>query len=237
MTIGITCSYYEKERDNLTEKQLQSLADYRLALQDAGVDMKVLFLPDDEPSLEKLRERVTLESHRLQGVIFSGGANIPPQIYGATPGPYLEATAPCFRPRFEKVIMETMLSQNKPVLGICFGAQVLNVIHGGTLIQDISALIPNAIPHREAMHEVYTEPGSFLREWIGESFEVASYHHQCVQRLASTARVAAKTQDGVIEAIEFPEHRFCIGVQWHPEKTRGSVSTRKLFNTFVQACE
>jgi len=236
MTIGITCSYCERDRKNLTEKQLQNLEDYRLALQDAGAGGNIIYLPQDNPSSEKIREIAKQESCKLQGLILSGGANLPPQIYDATPGPFLEATVPPLRPAFEKAMVEVMLSQNKPVFGICLGSQVLNVINGGTLLQDIPALVPNAIPHREAMHEVRTEPESFLREWISDSFEVASYHHQCVQRLAPSARVAAKTQDGVIEAIEFPQQYFCVGVQWHPEKTRQSASTQILFRKFVEAC-
>jgi putative glutamine amidotransferase len=158
-------------------------------------------------------------------------------MFGAKPDPHLGELVPPMRPAFEKELITIMLAQEKPVLGICYGAQLLNVLKGGSLIQDIPSRFPNAIEHREgARHAVRTEPGTQLRKWLGESFEVASYHHQSIENLAPTARLAALAPDGIIEAVEFPKYRFCVGVQWHPERWRASAATQRLMKTFVDAC-
>ena len=232
MTIGLTCSY--SDENNLTEKQQQNLEHYRLALQDAGAGMKVLFLPDADISLPQIAADCADD---LQGLVISGGADLPPEMFGAKPDPNLGELVPPLRPAFEKELVTIMLAQQKPVLGICYGAQLLNVLEGGSLIQDIPSRFPDAIEHREgARHAVRTEPGTRLREWLGESFEVASYHHQSIEKLAPTASLAALAPDGIIEGIEFPQHRFCTGVQWHPERWRDSDATQRLMKIFVDAC-
>jgi len=232
MTIGLTCSY--SDANNLTEKQQQNLEHYRLALQDAGAEMKVLFLPDANTSQPQIAANCASD---LQGLVISGGADLPPEMFGAKPDPHLGELVPPMRPAFEKELVTIMLAQEKPVLGICYGAQLLNVLKGGSLIQDIPSRFPNAIEHREgARHAVRTEPGTQLRKWLGESFKVASYHHQSIENLAPTARLAALAPDGIIEAVEFPKYRFCVGVQWHPERWRASAATQRLMKTFVDAC-
>jgi len=232
-TIGLTCSY--SDENNLTEKQQQNLEHYRLALQDAGAEMKVLFLPDADTSLPQITANC---ANNLQGLVISGGADLPPEMWSAVADPNLGELVPPMRPAFEKELITIMLAQQKPVLGICYGAQLLNVLEGGSLIQDIPSHFPNAIEHRDgARHEVRTEPDTHLREWLGESFEVASYHHQSIEKIAPSAQLAALAPDGIIEAVEFPKYRFCIGVQWHPERTRESDATQRLMKTFVDACQ
>jgi putative glutamine amidotransferase len=106
------------------------------------------------------------------------------------------------------------------------------------LIQDISSRCPDAIEHREgARHIVHTEAGTRLRELLDENVEVASYHHQSIEKIAPSARLAALASDGIIEAVEFPQYRFCIGVQWHPERWRESETTQRLLKNFVDACK
>lgn len=235
MIIGLTCSY--SDENNLTEKQQQNLEHYRLVLQDAGADMKVLFLPDAETSPDNLQQIAAAYCDELHGLIISGGNDLPPEMFGATPDPKLEELVSPMRPAFEKELINIMLAQQKPVLGICYGSQLLNVLEGGTLIQDISSHFPDAIEHRKgARHEVRTEPETRLRQWLGESFEVASYHHQSIEKLAPTARLAALAPDGIIAAVEFPQYRYCVGVQWHPERWRESEATQKLMRVFVDAC-
>jgi putative glutamine amidotransferase len=235
MTIGLTCSY--DDENNLTEKQQQNLEYYRLALRDAGAEMKVLFLPDSKIPAENLQQIAATVCDDLQGLVISGGADLPPEMFGAAPDPNLGELVPSMRPAFEKELVTVMLAQQKPVLGICYGAQLLNVLEGGSLIQDIPSRCPDAIEHREgARHAVHTEHGTRLREYLGENFEVASYHHQSIEKIALTARLAALAPDGIIEAVEFPKYHFCIGVQWHPERTRESDATHKLMKNFVNAC-
>jgi putative glutamine amidotransferase len=236
MTIGMTCSY--DDENNLTEKQQQNLEYYRLALRDASAEMKVLFLPDSKIPAENLQQIAATVCDDLQGLIISGGADLPPEMFGAAPDPNLGELVPSMRPTFEKELATIMLAQQKPVLGICYGAQLLNVLEGGTLIQDISSRCPNAIEHREgARHIVYIEPGTCLQGWLGENGEVASYHHQSIEKIAPTARLAALAPDGIIEAVEFPQYRFCLGVQWHPERWRESETTQRLLKNFVDACK
>lgn len=235
MTIGLTCSYGDE--NNLSESQQQNLEHYRLALQDAGAGMKVLFLPHAETSVENLRQVAAKYDDDIQGLIVSGGADLPPEMYGAAPDPNLGELVPPMRPALEQELVQLMLAAQKPVLGICYGVQLLNVLEGGSLIQDIDSRCPDAIEHRHgARHEVHTEPETRLRQWLGESFEVASYHHQSVEKIPPTARLAAVAPDGIIEAVEFPKYRFCIGVQWHPERTRESEASQKLMEVFLDAC-
>lgn len=236
MTIGLTCSY--DDENNLTEKQQQNLEYYRLALRDAGAEMKVLFLPDSKIFAENLQQIAATDCDDLQGLVISGGADLPPEMFGAAPDPNLGELVPSMRPAFEKELVTIMLAQQKPVLGICYGAQLLNVLEGGSLIQDIPSHFPNAIEHREgAQHIVRTKPATHLQEWLGESFEVASYHHQSIDKVAPTAHLAALASDGIIEAVEFPQYRFCLGVQWHPERWRESETTQRLLKNFVDACK
>jgi len=235
MTIGITCSYYAE--NDLTDPQRQNLENYRLALQDAGADMKVLFLPDAKTTPAEIAQLAAKQSDNLQGLIVSGGGDLPPEMFGAKPDPKLEELVPPLRPVLETELIGRMLARQKPILGICYGSQLLNVLEGGSLIQDIPSHFPDAIEHRKgALHDVRTEPETCLRKWLGESFEVASYHHQSIENIAPTARLAALAPDGIIEAVEFPQYHFCVGVQWHPERTRESTATRQLMKTFVDAC-
>ena len=235
MIIGLTCSY--DNADTLTEKQQQNLENYRLALQHAGAETKVLFVPAANTSPAQLRQLAEELGDSLDGLLVSGGADLPPEMFGAQPDPKLEELVPPMRPALEEQLIQIMQAQSKPVLGICYGSQLLNVLEGGTLIQDIPSHFPNALQHREgARHDVITEAGTQLRDWLGERFEVASYHHQSVENVAPGARLAALAPDGIVEAVEFPQYRFCVGVQWHPERTRESVATQRLMKTFVDAC-
>lgn len=235
MTIGLTCSYNDPH--NLTEKHAANLEHYRLALQDAGAEVKVLFLPAPETTAAQLRGLAAEWINQLDGLLVSGGDDLPPQLFGAEPDPHLGELVPPLRPALEKELIALALEQSKAVLGICYGAQLLNVLEGGTLIQDIPSRFPDAMEHRDGVrHEVRTEAGSQLRQWLGERFEVASYHHQSVEKVAAGARLAALAPDGIVEAVEFPRYRFCVGVQWHPERTRESAATQQLMKTFVDAC-
>ncbi len=235
MIIGLTCSY--SDENNLTEKHQQNLEYYRLALQDAGAELKVLFLPAANTALAELPQIAAKHCGALQGLIISGGDDLPPEMWGDVPHPNLGELVPPLRPALERELVNIMLSRQKPVLGICYGSQLLNVLEGGTLIQDIPSHFPNAIEHRKgARHEVRTEPGTRLRQWLGDNFEVASYHHQSIDKLAPTAQLAAMVPDGIIEAVEFPKYPYCIGVQWHPERWRESETTQRLMKSFVDAC-
>jgi putative glutamine amidotransferase len=134
-----------------------------------------------------------------------------------------------------------------PLLAICRGSQVLNVAAGGTLVQDIPSSIETDLPHRVPepknadCHDISIVPGSRLAAALGEtvaascSCRVNSRHHQSVARLGNGLVASATAEDGVIEAIEAPGARFCLGVQWHPENFWQTGEFSPLFNAFVES--
>ncbi len=161
---------------------------------------------------------------RLQGVVLSGGSDVDPALYGQ---PRHEKVTRVVRERddFELALVREALSRDLPLLAICRGHQVLNVATGGTLIQDIPSQIAGAEEHDpererwDTAHEVRIAPGTRLREILGqETVAVNSFHHQAVDRPGSGLVVSARSVgDEVVEAIEAPDRRFVLGVQWHPE--------------------
>ncbi|MFQ6096188.1 MAG: gamma-glutamyl-gamma-aminobutyrate hydrolase family protein [Armatimonadota bacterium] len=181
---------------------------------------------------------------RLDGLIISGGHDMDPRYFGEEPVPGLETIDPPRDALDETAIGLALQRDEFPILAICRGIQVLNILMGGTLYQDLP-LDPDArIQHRQrapreyATHAIAVEPRSRLCEILGsESVRVNSFHHQTVARVAEGLRVTARAPDGVIEAMEAPDHPFCIAVQWHPEHlTRDYEHARRLFVAFVDAC-
>ena len=124
------------------------------------------------------------------------------------------------------------------MLGICLGSQWINVLHGGSLIQDIPSAL--GVNHREVTHKVKLEPDSRLGKIFGEmEFEVNSLHHQAVKDLGKGLRIVARSPDGVVEATESTDpNRFLIGVQWHPEKMMPDDQLQaRLLRAFVEAAK
>ncbi|MEJ0009131.1 MAG: gamma-glutamyl-gamma-aminobutyrate hydrolase family protein [Alphaproteobacteria bacterium] len=177
----------------------------------------------------------------LQGLIITGGNfDVPPEMYGDQSIHEKTATKPK-RSAFEWAITKGAVARGMPVLGICGGEQLLNVILGGTLIQHIPDSVKDALPHEqpnprhEAGHGVTIKEGTLLHKIIGStSVAVNSAHHQAVAKPAPGAIVNALAEDGVIEGIEWPEHPFCLGVQWHPEFSI-TPADEKIFAAFVTA--
>ncbi len=174
-------------------------------------------LPHGIEALEALAER-------LDGLVVTGGAfDIDPTLYGDNNRHVTVATKEG-RTAFEWAITKVMLERDKPVLGICGGEQLLNVMLGGTLIQHIEDAVQGHVlheqpnPRHEAGHEVKITPGSLLHRICGsEKLMVNSAHHQAVKAAGPGIVVNAVAADGVVEGIEDPGKRFCLGVQWHPE--------------------
>jgi putative glutamine amidotransferase len=166
---------------------------------------------------------------RLSGLVVTGGAfDIPPEAYGEAPRDGLGALKPA-RTAFETELLKAALARNLPVLGICGGMQLLNVVLGGTLVQDIARELPGAKAHEQShdrthpQHPVDVKDGTLLSDAVGKGpLMVNSTHHQAVKGPGS-ARISAVAPDGVIEAIESQQHAFAIGVQWHPELLIDSV--------------
>jgi putative glutamine amidotransferase len=161
---------------------------------------------------------------RISGLVVTGGAfDIPPDVYGDVARDGLGALKPG-RTAFETELLTGALKRNLPVLGICGGMQLLHVVLGGTLFQDIRREVADAREHEQKhdrtqpQHPVDVKDGTLLAELIGRGqVMVNSTHHQAARRTPENVRVSALAPDGVIEAIESRAHPFAVGVQWHPE--------------------
>ncbi|PIC62950.1 gamma-glutamyl-gamma-aminobutyrate hydrolase [Sporosarcina sp. P13] len=181
---------------------------------------------------------------RLDGLLLIGGDDVDPFLYGEEPHQKLGKVIPG-RDEMEIALVKGMIDQDKPVLGICRGHQLLNVAFGGTIYQDIYAqLSGNLLQHlqvtdlRFATHSVDIVPDSKLAQIAGTlEMRVNSLHHQAVKEVKSPLVVTAVAKDGVIEALESTAHRFVVGVQWHPEALVGGqeLVTLKLFDRFIEA--
>lgn len=174
-------------------------------------------------------------------VVIGGDFDIPPHLYGDTTV-HERVTTKDKRTAFEWAIAEKAIERNMPILGICGGQQLLNVVLGGTLIQHIPDAVPNCLAHEqpnprhEVGHDIAIAEGSALHRILGcTTLGVNSAHHQAVASVGNGCIVSATAPDGVIEAIELPTHPFCIGVQWHPEYhvTQGDD---RILEAFVAAC-
>lgn len=200
------------------------------ALQSLGAT--VIMLPIDQ-ELEKLSALIGL----VDKVVLTGGEDVSPQFYGQEPHPRLSTTN-ANRDRFEIAAVHEVIKQNKALLGICRGHQLLNVALGGTLFQDVS-LSPATLKHMQAptksqftTHFVTVDPSSSLG-FLPETYHVNSYHHQMIDCLADDLKVIAKASDGIIEAVESKKHRL-LGIQWHPEGTwRTNADELAIFDFFV----
>jgi putative glutamine amidotransferase len=177
----------------------------------------------------------------VDGLIVTGGAfDVDPALFGAT-SRHASVTTKDRRTAFELAVTRGAVEHDQPVLGICGGQQLLNVALGGTLIQHIPDEVPGALAHEqpnprtEPGHSVRIAAGTLLHRVTGASeLPVNSAHHQAVKDPAPGLIVDAEAPDGVIEGIEDPRRRFCIGVQWHPEYLL-SDGDHRLFAAFVAA--
>lgn len=177
----------------------------------------------------------------LHGLVITGGNfDVPPEMYGESTASEKVTTKPR-RSQFEWAVTQGALKCNMPILGICGGQQLLNVILGGTLIQHIPDSIKNPLAHEqpnprhEAGHEVAIVANTLLYKIVGApTLSVNSAHHQAVAKTAEGVIINARAADGVIEGIEYPAHPFCLGVQWHPEFSI-SRADDKIFAAFVDA--
>jgi putative glutamine amidotransferase len=176
---------------------------------------------------------------RLDGLLLSGGPDLAPAAYDALPHPELGATEPGLD-AFEYAVVREALRLDLPILGICRGAQALNVACGGTLYQHLPDVVGDAVLHRQSedgrrpTHVVDVVPGSRLARVLRtRGLRVNSFHHQAVDRLGTGLRVAARAQDGTVEAIEDPARRFVLAVQWHAETLVDGPAHRALFDELV----
>ena len=190
------------------------------------------------PIVLPIQEDPSLLVERIDALLLPGGDDFPPP-----PGRYPETVAfdlvPEAQRNFDAALLAAALERDLPTLGICYGAQLLAVHHGGSLHYDLPNDCPEAGPHRlpesDGRHVIALEPDTRLRQILGSDTErVNSLHHQAVEDPGTGMRVAARAADGVVEAIESKTAGFCLGVQWHPEKLE-SPSSHALFGALIEA--
>lgn len=219
--IGITPDYsYEKRRFKISE-------DYTNAITKAG-GVPVLLIPgEDFPEF-------------IDGLLFSGGGDINPLLFGEEPIWENGEISP-LRDSYELALCKEALARDIPLLGICRGMQIMNIAAGGGIYQDIAVQTGTTLKHSQqaprpcGTHSVIPAEGSLLsRLWQAEKIIVNSVHHQAVSTLGNGMRAAAQSPDGLTEAIEGAEKSFVLGVQWHPEAMEAKEQGA-LFAHFVQA--
>jgi putative glutamine amidotransferase len=200
-------------------------------------------LPILIPMLDDLSELQELLP-RLDGILFSGGLDLQSSLYGAQPHPAEDEADPQLD-QFEMAIASWALEEDIPVLGVCRGMQMLNVLSGGTLYQDIPSQYPTTLNHsrrdmpRTALtHCVTLEAGSQIERILGtHQFSVNSLHHQAVKKPGQGVRISGRSEDGIAEFLEMPAKRFVIGIQGHPEELYSTVPIfARLFQAFVRTC-
>jgi putative glutamine amidotransferase len=171
----------------------------------------------------------------LDGLILAGGADVDPNRYGAAPHLRTDRPRPD-RDEWEFVLAEAAIRRGTPVLGVCRGLQVLNVLLGGTLVQHLPDRV-GTDAHCQAAgvmtdHRVRVDPASWVGSVVGPAAEVAAHHHQGVDRLADGLVAVGWAEDGVVEAVELPGPSWVKAVQWHPEARAGEP----LVAAFVEIC-
>lgn len=228
--IGIVSLYDE------TKESYWMLPGYVKGLEEAGAASVILPLTED-------REALTRFAALCDGFLFTGGHDIEPALYGEEKSEKCGVICP-ERDNMEKAFFPMALETGKPLLGICRGAQLFNVLLGGTLYQDIPTECPSNVthhglpPYENPDHTVTIIPDSPLYQAVeADEMPVNSYHHQGIKKLGKGLEIAAAAPDGLPEAVYLPEHRFALAVQWHPEFSyQVDGNSRKIFHLFVKAC-
>ena len=215
----------------VTFRSREKAEPYLAALRELGVACTDL-TPDEPRTIDGLAGLL----------VTGGGADVNPALYGQKPRPETDGPPDEERDIMEVKLIRAALEADLPLLCICRGMQMLNVVHGGDLDQHI----PQAALHRvkpppgrrhEPVHVVDVTPGTRLAAILGAGRRpVNSRHHQAVARVGRFLRVSARAPDGVIEAIERPDRRFVLGCQWHPEESiHASPGDRKILEAFREA--
>ena len=228
--IGITSAYKEGASNNSARTEV-GFTYVRAVVENGGVPFVLPTINDEEAI-----ERYVAE---LDGLVLVGGLDIPPEAYGQEAHETVREL-PEQRYEFERKLIRQWLSSGKPVLGVCLGMQLTNVVSGGSMIQDIPSQVGTDVVHRGegSWHNVRIEKGSQLEEILGgRGAFVYSSHHQAVDRLGKNLKVTAHSDDGVIEALERTSGGFGLFVQWHPEAmTKDTAHRDAIYSAIVDAC-
>lgn len=244
--VGITVNATDEasiargQRLALSDQTVQYVADdYVRAIEQAGA------VPILIPIMTNVDNMSPLLSI-LDGIVFTGGSDIDPEYYDEVPKPQLGEVR-THRDAHEVALMKKVIAETTiPVLGICRGAQLLNVAKGGSLYQDITTQRPTAEEHsyfgrspkHVPVHTVTIAPDSKLHQFVGQpELHVNSFHHQSLKDIGRDLLVVATAPDGTVEAIEHEGERSIVAVQWHPEMmAEHDGNSANLFHHFVTQC-
>ncbi|WP_010272481.1 gamma-glutamyl-gamma-aminobutyrate hydrolase family protein [Paenibacillus senegalensis] len=229
--IGVTSSIKE-------DRLLITGLDYVMSMEWAGGTPVVLPNLADAAAMDHI-------ANSIDGLLVTGGKDIDPTWFGEEPHVKLGEVSPQ-RDHFEMQMVQRMMKLDKPILGICRGCQILNVTSGGDLYQDIHSQNEGPLlqhyqvaPRYHVSHFIDVVEGSLLHQISGsQRYKVNSYHHQALRKVADGFEVTARASDGIIEAFESKNHKFVLGVQWHPENLlkKDDVYAQRLFQAFIEAC-
>jgi putative glutamine amidotransferase len=191
-------------------------------LRSGGVPM--LLPPSDNPHIY---------AEKVDGLLIPGGDDLDPSYYNEEKLPWVKLVSK-ERSGFEIALLKEMVKLRKPVLGICYGMQLINVAFGGTLYQDIESQLKVAINHKTDYHIIVITENRFLREG---RFSVNSTHHQAIKEPGSGLSIFARSPDNLIEAFCHEDYPFLIGIQWHPERRLEEELSLGIFDSFVKAAD
>jgi putative glutamine amidotransferase len=233
----IACATYQKAAAPPALEVVGMMPTYIEAVRQAGgIPILIPILLDEA----EVRAVIDL----ADGVLVPGGGDVEPQRYGGTYHETMYGIDPR-RDEFEINLLRYAIEQNKPTFAICRGIQVMNVALGGTLWEDVQCFMPDGMKHayygeqprNYLAHTVEVEPDSCLAYYLQTTtVGVNSLHHQGIRDLAKGVKATAVAPDGLIEAIEIPDHPFAIGVQWHPENlVEDDPAMLRLFEGLVAA--
>lgn len=198
------------------KESIWMLPGYLEGLKAAGIDSFIFPLTDDREALERL-------TSLCDGILLTGGHDVNPAMYGEAP---VNDTVVWndVRDCMDEIVIRCALRDNKSILGICRGIQVLNVVLGGTLYQDLPIQCKGTVDHHMAApydrpcHRVRVLQKTPLYDLIGkDELQVNSIHHQAIKKLSPYLREMAVSEDGLTEAVYMPDRKFVWGIQWHPE--------------------
>lgn len=176
---------------------------------------------------------------RIDGLILTGGKDIDPKRWHERKHPKAELLPP-EKEKSDFLLAKRAVERDIPILGICYGHQLINVVRGGSLHQHVPDIFGKKIVHTNgngtARHRVGIERGTLLRKLAGATVGVPSSHHQAINGVGDGLKITAYADDGVIEAWEMPDRRFVVGVQWHPERAYNERPHMALFKALVASC-
>ncbi len=227
--IGLLCAHQREPQD----RYYVNTANIQAVIQSGGTPILIPYQP---------KEHIYRILQGLDGLLIPGGNDVDPNRYGENP--IVECGE--IDPHWDELDLWATgfaLERNLPILAICRGCQVLNVALGGTLLQDIPSQVKNPLKHAQkaprwyATHDISVQSASLLGNiWGNGPTKVNSYHHQSIAKVGKGLRIVATAPDGIIEAVESTEHRFVLGLQWHPEHMidHYPVASR-IFEHFIKA--